>query len=62
MFQSTEITDKAAQTVNEISAGLEQLRNSSINDLFSELPQRLVNFAIDIAIAILVFYVGKFII
>ena len=62
MFQSTEITDKAAQTVNEISAGLEQLRNSSINDLFRELPQRLVNFAIDIAIAILVFYVGKFII
>ncbi len=62
MFQSTEITDKAAQTVNEISAGLEQLRSSSINDLFSELPQRLVNFAIDIVIAILVFYVGKFII
>lgn len=62
MFQSTEINEKAAQTVNEISEGLQQLKNSSINDLFSELPQRLVNFAIDVAIAILVFYIGKFII
>lgn len=62
MFQSTEITEKAAQTVNEISEGLEQLKNSTINDLFSDLPHRLVNFAIDVAIAILVFYIGKFII
>lgn len=50
--------------VNPISVkdGIEQLREFSFNDFISDLSQRLVNFAINVAIAILVFYVGKFVI
>ena len=46
----------------DISEGIEQLKNFSFNDFISDLSQRLVNFAIDVAIAIVVFYIGKFII
>lgn len=53
----------AAQTHRPtLEEGLEQLRNFSFNDFIADLSQRLVHFAIDVAIAILVFYVGKFII
>lgn len=46
----------------DMSEGIEQLKNFSFNDFISDLSQRLVNFAIDVAIAIAVFYIGKFII
>ena len=46
----------------DINEGIEQLKNFSFNDFISDLSQRLVNFAIDVAIAIAVFYIGKFII
>lgn len=60
MFAVNTPSESAApKTVGD---GLEQLRNFSINDFLSDISQRLVNFAIDVAIAILVFYVGKFII
>lgn len=46
----------------DFSSGLEQLKDFSFNDFISDLSQRLVNFAIDVAIAIIVFYIGKFVI
>lgn len=46
----------------DMSEGIEQLKNFSFNDFISDLSERLVNFAIDVAIAIAVFYIGKFII
>ena len=42
--------------------GIEQLREFSLDDFVNSLAQKLVNLALNIAIAILVFYVGKFII
>lgn len=45
-----------------VKDGLEQLKDFSFNDFISDLSQRLVNFAIDVAIAIAVFYIGKFVI
>ncbi len=46
----------------DVKEGVDMLKNLSLNDLLSGLAQKLVNFAIDVAIAIIVFYVGKFII
>lgn len=46
----------------DFSNGLEQLKDFSFNDFITDLSQRLVNFAIDVAIAIIVFYIGKFVI
>lgn len=45
-----------------VKEGIEQLKDFSLNDFVSDLSERLVNFAIDVAIAIAVFYIGKFII
>lgn len=39
-----------------------ELKEFSFNDFIANISERLVNFAINVAIAILVFYVGKFII
>lgn len=52
----------AANAPATIQDGLEQLKNFSFNDFVVDLSQRLVNFAINIAIAIAVFYIGKFVI
>lgn len=64
--QAAETTAEVAQNapVRQVSLreGIEQLREFSFNDFLTDISQRLVNFAINVAIAILVFYVGKFII
>lgn len=63
MFQTqNEIVENTAQQVPDIKEGIEQLKNFSFNDFIADLSERLVNFAIDVAIAIAVFYIGKFII
>lgn len=66
MFQSlsdiTQTTAENAEKVTGVKQGLEQLKEFSFNDFISDISQRMVNFAINAAIAILVFYVGKFII
>ncbi len=41
---------------------LAMLKNLSFDDMISRLAETLVNFAINVAIAVLVFYVGRFII
>lgn len=46
----------------DVNEGVEMLKDLSFNDFISGLAQKLVNFAINVAIAIVVFYVGKFII
>lgn len=66
MFQTinditASVTDTPVKDIN-VKEGLEQLKDFSFNDFISDLSQRLVNFAIDVAIAIIVFYVGKFVI
>lgn len=49
-----------------VTDGVQEAKNliesSTFNDFISDFSHRLVNFAIDIAISIFVFYVGKFII
>lgn len=59
IFPGTEVTDSIAaarqSTVKELST-------DSIDDLLSKLTNNLAEFAIHLAVAILVFYVGKFII
>ena len=44
------------------TGGLKALESMSLDDLMSRMVNGLVEFAIHLAIAILVFYVGKFII
>lgn len=48
--------------VKDVREGVDMLKDLSLNDFLSGLAQKLVNFAIDVAIAIVVFYIGKFII
>lgn len=63
MFQTqNDLADIIPSKASEMNEGLEQLKNFSFNDFISDLSQRLVNFAINVAIAIAVFYIGKFII
>lgn len=67
MFQnSNNIPADAAQTPQntniDIKEGFEQLKNFSFNDFITDLSERLVHFVIDVAIAVIVFYIGKFII
>lgn len=64
LFAASAANDAATQAAAPTSVrdGLEQLRDFSLNDFLSDLSQRLVNFAIDVAIAIVVFYIGKFVI
>ncbi len=55
---ATPTADAASQV--SVKEGIEQFKNLSFNDLVSDISQRLVDFAIDLAIAIAVFYIGKF--
>lgn len=52
----------ADSTVVEASARLEELKALSFNDLIERLANSVVSFAINLAIAIFVFYVGRFVI
>ncbi len=47
---------------SDAAEGIDQLKNFSFNDFIADLSERLVNFAINVAIAIAVFYIGKFVI
>lgn len=51
-----------ADTVAAAPTGFKAIENMSFDDLISRMVSGLVDFAIHLAIAILVFYVGKFII
>ena len=45
-----------------VKEDLAMLKNLSFDDMVSRLAENLVNFAINVAIAVLVFYVGRFLI
>ncbi len=59
MIQSAELP---ADSIPEPVKGLEALRTMSFDDLISKLASDLVHFFISLAIAIAIFYLGKFII
>lgn len=48
--------------IAKAASGINELKSLSLDDLLQRLAQDLVNFAINLAIAILVFYVGRFVI
>lgn len=52
----------AAKAVDDVTAGLEALKTQPLNILIDQLIQHLVHFCIQLAIAVIVFYVGKFVI
>lgn len=51
-----------ADSIPNVQQELQILKSLSFNDLMDSLVTKMVDFAISLAIAILVFYVGKFII
>lgn len=55
-------SDGAAKGAEAVSADMAQLKSMSLEDLINRLAESAVNFAINLAIAIVVFYVGRFII
>lgn len=57
----TPATPKAEDLPN-VKEDLAMLKNLSFDDMISRLAENLVNFAINVAIAVLVFYVGRFLI
>lgn len=58
------LTPEPADTTNiaKAASGIKELKSLSFDDLLERLAQDLVNFAINLAIAILVFYAGRFVI
>ena len=54
--------DAAAAEAGKISKEVAELKSMSLEDLLNRLAESSVNFAINLAIAIVVFYVGRFII
>lgn len=52
----------AAAEASKISKEVAELKSMSLEDLLNRLAESTVNFAINLAIAIVVFYVGRFII
>lgn len=54
--------DATAAEAGKISKEVAELKSMSLEDLLNRLAESTVNFAINLAIAIVVFYVGRFII
>lgn len=54
--------DATAAEAGKISKEMAELKSMSLEDLLNRLAESTVNFAINLAIAIVVFYVGRFII
>lgn len=57
-FQVPQVPDSLLNVRQELGS----LKNMSFDDLVNQIVEKLINFAISLAIAILVFYVGRFII
>lgn len=63
MFQSTDIpSEPIADNIKSGAQALRELKGLSIEDALSKIANNLVNFGFKLLIAILVFYVGRFII
>ena len=57
-----EAQQAAAEHAGKISQEVAELKSLSLEDLINRLAQSAVSFAINLALAILVFYIGRFII
>lgn len=57
-----EVSDTTAVAENAIEKGASVFENLSLNDLITKLAHIITDFAISLAIAILVFYAGRFVI
>ena len=53
---------KAGEEATKVAGGMSELKSLSLQDLLNRLAESAVNFAINLAIAIVAFYVGRFII
>ena len=53
---------KAGEEAAKAATGISELKSLSLQDLLNRLAESSVNFAINLAIAIVVFYVGRFVI
>lgn len=63
MFQLPEAAEPAAQPIEiDPGSGLAALKALSLDDLIEKLARNMIDFAISLAIAIVVFYIGKFVI
>lgn len=58
----TELPDSIQNKITDVKEGLASLKGLSLEDFINKLAHDLADFAIHLAIAILVFYAGKFII
>ena len=62
MIQAEELTDSVASAAAEAPVTLADLKTMSLGDLFDKIVNDLVHFAISLAVAIAIFYAGRFII
>lgn len=62
LIQSEPSDDAVAKGVGKIAGDVAMLKSLSLEDLLNRLADSAVKFAINVAIAIVVFYVGRFII
>lgn len=62
LLQSTLIPAAANDSIPSVKEDLKQIPAMSLDDLLNRFTSTLVDFAIHLAIAIVVFYVGKLII
>ncbi len=63
MFQAEEsVADTTAVEASGVSTDLSILKSMSVDELISKLAHDIVSFFISVAIAVFVFYIGKFII
>ncbi len=62
LIQSEPSDDAVAKGVGKIAGDVAMLKSLSLEDLLNRLADSAVKFAINVAIAIVVFYVGRFVI
>lgn len=62
MIQTDTPITATAGHATDLTESIDKLKSLSFNDFISDISQRLVDFAINVAIAVAVFYIGKFII
>lgn len=57
-----EADPETADKVSSLAKDIEQIKSLSFGDLINRMAEGMVNFAINLTIAIIVFYVGRFVI
>ncbi|MDE6416621.1 MAG: mechanosensitive ion channel family protein [Duncaniella sp.] len=62
MIQAEELTDSVASAAKEAPVTLADIKSMSLSDLLDKVIGDLIHFAISLAVAIAIFYAGRFII